>query len=119
MEADVVKTITKEELKAKIDAREEFKLVDVRDTPDYRRAHIPGAVHLLIGEMDGGRIRANFRPEEEIVVYSRDIDCPAKFIAARMLMDFGYPNVLAYPGSWKEWEDAGYPVEIVGISAPE
>jgi hydroxyacylglutathione hydrolase len=114
----VVRTITKEELKGRIDTQEEFRLVDVRDTPDYLRAHIPGAAHLLIAEMDAARVGELFRPEEEIVVYSQDIDCPAKFIAARKLMDLGYANVLAYPGSWKEWTDAGYPTETAGISAP-
>lgn len=104
-------TITKEELKTKIDAGEAFKLVDVRDTPDYRQAHIPGAVHLLIADMNKEQVHTLLHPEDEIVVYSLDIDCPAKFIAAKKLIDLGYKNVMAYPGSWKEWKDAGYPTE--------
>ena len=43
-----MQTITKEELKGKIDRGENLKLVDVRDTPDFRKEHIVGAVHLLI-----------------------------------------------------------------------
>jgi rhodanese-related sulfurtransferase len=104
-------TITKEELKAKIDTGEAFKLVDVRDTPDYRQAHIPGAVHLLIADMNEERVRTLLRREDKIVVYSLDIECPAKFIAAAKLIDLGYKNITAYPGSWKEWKDAGYPTE--------
>jgi hypothetical protein len=26
-------------------------------------------------------------------------------------IDFGFLNVLAYPGSWKEWKKAGNPIE--------
>lgn len=47
----MIQTITKEELKAKIDRGDKFRLVDVRDTPDYNEGHIVGAVHLLIAEM--------------------------------------------------------------------
>jgi rhodanese-related sulfurtransferase len=46
-----------------------------------------------------------------IVTYSLDTNCPAKNIAANKLDDFGFKNVLAYQGSWKEWKGVGYPVE--------
>ena len=107
----MIETITTEQLKAKIEAKEAFKLVDVRDTPDYRQAHIPGAVHLLIADMEEQLVRTLFNQEDEIIVYSLDIECPAKFIAAEKLIDLGYKHVSAYPGSWKEWQDAGYPTE--------
>jgi rhodanese-related sulfurtransferase len=32
-------------------------------------------------------------------------------IAAKKLKSFGFRNVLAYAGSWKDWKGAGYPVE--------
>ena len=48
----MVGTITKEELKEKMDWGEIFILLDVRDTPDYEKEHITGAVHLLISEME-------------------------------------------------------------------
>lgn len=107
----MIETITKEQLKAKIDAGDAFKILDVRDTPDYQQSHIPGAIHLLIADMKKELLHELFKQEDEIVVYSLDIDCPAKFIAAEKLTDFGYKNVLAYPGSWKEWKDAGFPIE--------
>lgn len=107
----MIKTINKEQLKAKLDNNEAFKILDVRDTPDYQKGHLPGAVHLLIAEMDAEKAHTLFHPEEEIVVYSLDLDCPAKFIAAKKLVDLGFKNVLAYPGSWMEWKQAGFPIE--------
>ncbi len=104
-------TITKEELLEKIKYKESFHLVDVRDTPDYRKEHIVGAVHLLIAEMSQKKVEKLFAKEDLIVTYSLDIDCPAKNIAAKKLMDYGFSHVLAYPGSWMEWKRAGYPVE--------
>ena len=107
----MVETIGKEEIKAKIESGEPFVLLDVRDTPDYREEHIKGAVHLLIADMDEGSVWELARPDDLVVVYSQDFDCPAKFIAAERLQEYGFTNVRAYPGSWKEWKEAGFPTE--------
>jgi rhodanese-related sulfurtransferase len=107
----MVETINKEEIKAKLDAGEPFVLLDVRDTPDYREERIKGAVHLLIADMDEERVRELARPDDLVVVYSLDSDCPAKFIAAERLQGFGFTDVRAYPGSWREWKEAGLPTE--------
>ena len=104
-------TITKEELMKKIEQKETFHLIDVRDTPDYQKEHIPGAVHLLIKEMEPDKLEKLFDKQVPIVTYSLDIHCPAKTIAADKLKEFGFKKVLAYLGSWMEWKEAGYPVE--------
>lgn len=109
--AMTIKILTKEELRDKINQGEEFKLVDVRDTPDYEKEHIVGAVHLLIAEMNEAKLEAMFNKDDLIITYSLDSDCPAKTIAAKKFVEFGYTNVLAYEGSWKEWKESGYPVE--------
>jgi len=106
-----MKTITKEELKEKIDRKENFRLVDVRDKPDYEKEHIVGALHFLISDMSQEKVNSMFNKDDLIVTYSEDRNCPAKRIAAQKLIDFGFVNVLAYEGSWKEWKDSGYPVE--------
>ena len=104
-------TINKEVLLGKIQRNESFHLVDVRDTPEYQKEHIVGAVHLLISEMSQEKVEALFDKQGLIVTYSLDIDCPAKNIAAKKFLDFGFSNVLAYQGSWMDWKRAGYPVE--------
>lgn len=107
----MVHTITKEELKAKIERRDKFRLVDVRNTPEYEKLHIVGAVHLLIAEMNPEKAESMFGRDDLIVTYSQDKDCPAKRIAAQKLLDYGFTKVLAYEGSWKEWRAAGFPTE--------
>jgi rhodanese-related sulfurtransferase len=106
-----MKKITKEEIKENMDRGERFKLIDVRDTPEYEREHIVGAIHLLISEMRPDRLKKLVDEDELIVTYSEDINCPAKMIAAQTLTDLGYSHVFAYDGSWKEWKESGYPVE--------
>ncbi len=39
-----VKTITREELKAKMDRGDDFVLLEVLGEASYRRAHLPGAI---------------------------------------------------------------------------
>lgn len=107
----MVRTITKEELKSKIDRGEKFRLIDVRDTPDFKQEHIVSAIHLLIAELSPEKAGSMFARDDLIVTYSLDKDCPAKRIAAQRLLDYGFTNVLAYEGSWREWKGAGYPTE--------
>jgi rhodanese-related sulfurtransferase len=41
-----VKTITREELKAKIDREDAFVLLEALGEASYRRGHLPGAIRL-------------------------------------------------------------------------
>lgn len=41
---DGLKTVTKEELKEKMDRGDEFVLLEVLGEESYRRAHLPGAI---------------------------------------------------------------------------
>jgi hypothetical protein len=42
----LVKTITREELKAKMDRGDDFVLLEVLGEASYRRGHLPGAIRL-------------------------------------------------------------------------
>lgn len=63
----MVRTITKEELKSKIDRGEKLRLVDVRDTPDFKQEHIVSAIHLLIAELSPGKAGFMFARYDLIV----------------------------------------------------
>jgi hypothetical protein len=43
---DVVKTITREELKAKMNRGDDFVLLEALGEASYRRGHLPGAIRL-------------------------------------------------------------------------
>ena len=107
----MVQIITTKGLKEKIDKKEEFILLDVRDTPDYEEEHIVGAVHLLISEIYEQKVDSMFDKNDLIITYSEDINCPAKKIAAEKLVEYGFKNVIAYDESWKAWKEADYPTE--------
>lgn len=100
----MVGTITKEELKEKMDSGENFILLDVRDTPDYEKEHITGAVHFLISDLEE-KARAILKKEDLVITYSEDFNCPASTIAAKKLEKMGY-RTLDYKGSFKDWKNA-------------
>jgi 3-mercaptopyruvate sulfurtransferase SseA len=102
-----VNLITREELRAKLDRGERFKLVMTLSAHAYGAKHIPTSLYFdTINEA-----LAALDPEEEIVVYCADVPCPASIRAYYLLQHAGYTRVRRYPGGIADWEDAGYPLE--------
>jgi 3-mercaptopyruvate sulfurtransferase SseA len=99
--------ITRDELRAKLDRGDEFKLVMTLPEPAYRAKHIPTSLHFetvkeTLGAFDRG---------DEIVVYCADVHCPASIYAYHLLERAGYGRVRRYAGGIADWEAAGYPLE--------
>jgi rhodanese-related sulfurtransferase len=67
-----VATITREELKAKIDREDDFVLIEALDEKYYRHTHLPGAVNLPPKRIK--ELAPKFLPDKntEIVVYCLD-----------------------------------------------
>jgi rhodanese-related sulfurtransferase len=65
----MVSTISREQLKAKIDRRDPFILAEVLAPGQYERAHLPGAVNLPPDRVTA--LAATLLPDkhQEIVVY--------------------------------------------------
>ena len=104
---DEIRTIGREELKAKLDRGDDFKLVMAMHEWGFRAAHIPGSLHFnTIDEA-----RHGLDPEDEIVVYCSDPACVASQFAYRWLLENGYPNVRRYSGGVSDWAAAGYELE--------
>ena len=103
-----IRETTVDEIKARLDRGERFRLIDVREESEYARDHLPGAVHLGKGILERdveGRI-----PDTgaEIVLY-----CGGGFrsaLAADNLRKMGYTNVLSMDGGIRDWRNKGYPL---------
>lgn len=98
--------ISREELKAKLDRGDDFKLIMVMGEWAYKKAHIPGSLN--ISDME--RAKELLSPEDEIVVYCAGGTCPASPAAYHYLVSNGYTNVARYAGGINDWQQAGYPV---------
>jgi rhodanese-related sulfurtransferase len=95
------------EVKKRMDAGEEFALVDVREESEWARGHLPNAVHLGKGIIERD-VELRF-PDKgaEIVLY-----CGGGFrsaLSADNLQKMGYTNVSSMDGGWRGWVEAGLP----------
>ena len=102
-----VKTISRDELKAKLDAGDPFKLVMALNRWAYDAKRIPGSLHFDTPEA----LYAALKPDDEIVVYCSQVDCLSSVAMYRDLVRRGYRNVRRYAGGLLDWEDAGLPLE--------
>jgi rhodanese-related sulfurtransferase len=102
-----VETIDREELKAKLDRKDDFKLVMVLGDWAFSAKHIPGSLNISSPEDGVKSLDAN----DEIIVYCSNEACVASIAAYKMLRASGYENVRRYAGGLLDWEDAGFPLE--------
>ncbi|MCI5133986.1 MAG: rhodanese-like domain-containing protein [Candidatus Electrothrix sp. AW2] len=104
-----VQTITKEELRAKLDSHE-FTILDVRSDSHWSSSEnkIPGAIRLPSDKLN---IWAqNFHKNTPIVLYCACNGLGTSGRVARGLMAKGFTHVYALSGGWTEWLMNSYPV---------
>jgi rhodanese-related sulfurtransferase len=104
-----IRQTSAQEVKKRLDAKERFTLIDVREENEWTKGHLPGAVHMCKGIIERDIENAVPIKGTPIVLY-----CGAGFrspLAADNLQKMGYSEVLCMEGGWRGWLDAGYPAE--------
>ena len=107
------KSINASELKKKLDAGDDFVLVDVLGEEYYEKRHVPKAINLPITSENFEEEARNKLPDKErpVIVYCASKMCLASPGAAKKLVEMGYSNITDFEGGIKEWEEAGYSFE--------
>jgi rhodanese-related sulfurtransferase len=100
-------TITRDELKAKIDRGDNFKLIMVLAGWHYDHMRLPGSIHFN----SVPEALAQLRQDDDIVVYCTGGVCAASMQAYHILKAHGYHTVRRYEGGLMDWLGAGYPLE--------
>jgi rhodanese-related sulfurtransferase len=111
MERRMAETITLEELRAKLERREEMVLLEALPREDYEQAHLPGALNLPLDQLESLAPRLVPARDAQVVVYCKNEACRNSELAARRLRRLGYTNVRDYSAGKAEWIAAGLPVE--------
>jgi rhodanese-related sulfurtransferase len=104
-----VRELNVEQVKAKLDQKEPFVLVDVREESEWAKDHLPGAVHLGKGIIERDVEQRVPDTATEIVLY-----CGGGFrsaLAADNLQKMGYTNVISMDGGIRDWRERGFPVK--------
>lgn len=102
-----VRELTVADVKAKLDRKEQFHLVDVREESEFAAGHLPGATHIGKGVIERDVETKIPDPKAPIVLY-----CGGGFrsaLAADALQKMGYTNVWSMDGGWRGWTQAGHP----------
>jgi rhodanese-related sulfurtransferase len=105
-----LKFITLEDLLEMLTNNEDFKLVEVLASEEYKEGHIPGAINLPLKELEKGAGQ-KLKKTEKIVVYCESYTCHASTKAAKKLLESGYKEVLDFKGGKRWWRHAGLELE--------
>jgi rhodanese-related sulfurtransferase len=104
-----VKGCSVAEVKARLDQGEPFHFLDIREDHEFATDHARGARHLGKGIIE--------RDIESVVPDKRDaivLYCGGGYrsaLAADVLQQMGYGNVLSMDGGIRAWREAGFPLE--------
>ena len=101
-----VREITVDEVKSKLDRKESFHLVDVREESEWAKDHLPEAVHMGRGVIERDIEKAIPLLDAPIVLY-----CGGGYrsaLSADNLQKMGYTNVLSMAGGIRAWREKGF-----------
>jgi rhodanese-related sulfurtransferase len=107
----MVRSIDRDALVARLASENPPRLVEALPEKYYRDWHLPGALHLPLGDVESRAASALPDRDAEVVVYCASASCRNSGAAARRLGLLGYGNVFVYPGGKQDWRDAGLPIE--------
>ncbi len=98
--------VTPEQVRQRLDDRERFRLLDVREQDEVAAGMIPGASHLS---------RAHFESRIEDVLPDKDAEvivyCAGgvrSAFSAKMMKELGYTKVTSMAGGFGRWKDLGF-----------
>lgn len=124
------KLTTIDELKAMIDSKEDFVLIDAHPRREFVAGYIDGAINFgfqskRVGEwekdldIEGGATKEQYQAllgkdlNKKIVTYCGFTKCGRSHNAAMWAKSLGYTHVYRAPGGITGWKDAGYPFKTI------
>lgn len=106
-----MKTITREQIKEKLDTKEQMIIIEALPQKYFDHEHLPGAINITHDEIMLRAPDMLTNKETMIVVYCASAKCRNSKIAADTLQQMGYLNVCEYVEGKEHWIQADFPVE--------
>jgi molybdopterin/thiamine biosynthesis adenylyltransferase/rhodanese-related sulfurtransferase len=103
------KEVSLDEVKRRLDAKEPYTFLDVREKEEYRAGYIPGAISIPRGFLEiqvEGRI-----PDKNTKIVAYCAGGTRSALAAKTLAELGYTQVETANPGFVRWKDLGYPME--------
>jgi adenylyltransferase/sulfurtransferase len=109
--------MTPQELNQRLQAGEQFTVVDVRERDEFVQGHIPGAVFIPRGFLELQIEQHQPDREQAVVLYCAGGVRSA--LAARNLKEMGYKNVISLIGGFNGWKNASLPFTVPTVLTEE
>lgn len=113
-----IREVSLEALHARLQAREDLVLIDVREGEEFRAGHLPGALHIARAHLErdiDGVVPQRDRP---LVVYCAGGTRSA--LAAKTLHEMGYTRVESAMPGFARWKELGLPTVVPrGLTAAQ
>lgn len=103
-----IKEVTARDVLEMRERGEDFAIVDVREDREWNLGHVPGAVHVARGTLEG-RIEGAVPRERKVILYCARGNRSA--LAADTMREMGYRDVSSLAGGIQAWVDAGGHIE--------
>lgn len=113
-EADF-KIISTEQLKAMLDEKKDFALIDARTKEEYQEAHIAGAISIPEKSFDELKYLLPSDKNSLLVFYCNGVKCGKSKRSAKKAMALGYTNISIYNEGFPVWEEKGLKI----VAGPE
>jgi molybdopterin/thiamine biosynthesis adenylyltransferase/rhodanese-related sulfurtransferase len=105
-----IKQVSLDEMKRRLDGKEDYVFVDVREKDETRHGYIPGSVLLPRGFLEMQAESKLPDKQQKLVVYCAGGVRSA--FAAQVLQQMGYNNVESANPGFVRWKDMAYPIEL-------
>ncbi|AJY68748.1 rhodanese-like domain-containing protein [Geobacter sulfurreducens] len=102
--------VTTDHLKAMIDEKQDFLLIDARTPEEYAEAHIVGAVNVPEKTFDSASAQLPADKAKLIVFYCNGIKCGKSKRVAKKVEPLGYTTIAVYNEGMPVWEERGLPI---------
>ena len=104
------KLIDTTQLKAMIDSREEFTLVDARTKEEYDEAHIIKAINITEKVYEAQASQLHSEKIALLVIYCNGVKCGKSKKVAAKTKAAGYTNITIYADGFPVWEEKAMPI---------
>ncbi len=90
----------------KLQNKEDFILIDVREDHEWQQGHLPNAIHMGRGIIERDIEKTIINKSQELILY-----CGGGFrsvLSAYNLQKMGYTNVISMDGGVSDWQNSGH-----------
>ena len=108
-----LKTINQKTLREKLDAKDDFILLETTPADEFQKGHLPGAKNLPFVSIESRASDLIPEKNSRIVVYGTGSDDDSSAKASTKLMSMGYTRLYHFAGGKAAWNAETAPAAAV------